>query len=209
MRFSVFLLVVCVALRSNFHVASEITNDGNLFLDSGSEPEPEFESDSLFPDNTSLLSGDIGDVALAPSSLLDEPISPDLDWTDRTDPVGLAGSGDLCEVAEEVQYAGRIRAREDANSCSSPDHTTNLLQLPGLSDLENLIQGMSRRPKTKPKEIPYPPPLILAPAPEDDDDTCLPPWPIHLCCIYPEYDKMVVDFGVRVYAVVRKCRPSK
>lgn len=206
MRFPLFLTLVCVALLSNFHISSEITNDENLFLDSASEFES--ESDSLFSDDASLLSGDIGDAALEPLSILDEQISSGLDWTDRTDTFNLARSGDLCNVAEEDQYAGRIRARGDANSCSSPDHTTNLLQLPGLPDLENLIHGMSRRPKTNPKNVPYPPPLILAPAPKEDDNPCLPQWPKHLCCLYPEYDKMLNEFGSRVYAVVRKCTPS-
>lgn len=200
MRFSFLLSYVCVALHSNFHVSSEVANDGNLFLDSdfGSE------SDSLFLDDASSLIGDAGDIALELASLPGESISTDFDWTDRTDP---SGSDDLCKVAEEFQYTGKIRARGDANSCSSPDSTTNLLQLPGLSDLENLIQGMGRRPKTTPQEIPYPPPLTIPPTPQEEKP-CVPPWPLHLCCIYPEYDKVVVESGTRVYAVARQCTPS-
>lgn len=203
MRFLAFLSYLCLFQRLIFHVSSDVANDGNLFFDSDSDAG----SDSLFPDNSSLLGGDIGEAASEPSSLLGEPISTGLDWAEPTDPVNFAESSDLCKIAQEVQYTGRIRARGDANSCSSADQTTNLLQLPGLSDLENSINGMGRRPKQKPQAFPYPPPLILAPTPQDENP-CVPPWPIHLCCIYPEWDKMVNEFGFRVYSVVRECKFS-
>lgn len=201
MRFHVLLSFICVAPRLNFRVSSEIANDGNLFLDSIWDSE----SGSLFSDDANLLGEDAGDAATEPSSLLGESISTGFDLADQTDAVG---SGDLCKAAEEVEYTGKIRARGDASSCSSPDHTTNLLQLPGLSDLENSIYGMGRRPKTNPQQIPYPPPLTLPPVPEQDENPCFPPWPLHLCCIYPEFDKVLVEFNTRVYAVVRQCTPS-
>ena len=201
MRFPVLLSFICVALRLNLHVSSEIASDGNLFLDSIWDSE----SGSLFSDDATLLGEDAGDAATEPSSFLGESVSTGFDWAEQTDAVG---SGDLCRAAGEVEYTGKIRAREDARSCSSPNPTTNLLQLPGLSDLENSIYGMSRRPKTKPKTNPYPPPLNLPPVPMKEEKPCLPPWPHHLCCIYPEYDKVVTEFDTPVYAVVRECRPS-
>lgn len=198
MRFLVFLSSLCVFLHSIFQVSSTAANDGNLFADSDSDP--------LFPNSPSLLSGDTGDAALEPSPLLGDPISTDLDWTDQTDPFDLAGSGGLCTVVEEVQYTGRMRARGNANSCSSSDQTTNLLQLPGPSDLDNIINGMMKKPKAKPGESADPLPVFLAPSPENDNP-CVPPWPRHLCCLYPEYET-VIEFGLRVYTVARECSPS-
>lgn len=199
MRFLLSLSSLRLSLLAITHVLSEDVNDGNLFSDS--------DSRSLFPENPTLLSSNIGDSTLKTVSLLDDPNSVGLDWADPidwNDPVELAGSGDLCTGAEQVQYTGRMRARRDANSCPSPGQTTNLLQLPGLSDLVNIVNGPTKKTKTEPA-APLP---IIPESPPDEDNTCVPPYPLHLCCLYPDFDSAAKTLGIVIYAVVRKCRPS-
>ena len=192
MRVLVFLSPFCIFFFSVVHVLSEDATAENLFYDK--------TVDSLFPENPGLLSVNVEDPGLEPTSLFDDPDSDNLDWTD---PLELAGLENLCETAEEVQYGGRLRARRDANSCSS-DQTTNLLKLPGLPDLYNIIKTPGEEPFKEPAA-----PMPIVPEPSlGVDNRCAPPFPLHFCCLYPEWDKVTVVEGFVLYAVIRQCTPS-
>lgn len=195
MRVLVLVSSFYIFLFSVVHVLSE---DANAEI-------PVFDSsgDFLFPENPDLLGANVEDPGLEPTSLFDDPDSDNLDWTDPLEPLELAGLEDLCEAAEEVQYTGRMRARGDPNSCSS-DQTINFLKLPGLPDLYNAIKRPGKTPITEPA---VPMPIVPESLPELDN-ICVPPFPLHLCCLYPEWGKMTTMDGFKVYAIIRQCTPG-
>ena len=202
MHVLICLSSLCLLLFTVAAAPGDVANDDNLFFDPN--------ADALVPDSQLWLSTDVNDETSDPNLLLDDPNSLSLDWNDPSslawsDTVDLAGSDDLCAVDGELQYTGKVRRGQDANSCPVSDESTNRLNLP---DLNNLLDVIKTPGKKGDPASAAPIPIVPASSPENDY-TCKVPFRYHLCCYYPDFTSTVVRMGMLLYDKVRGCTPSQ